>query len=79
MEAVDNLNAANIQYEKAKEKSKEIESQGLALIEQNNRKIMNRAEDNVKRIEEAKFFTIRFEEEKAITEVVRHVLDSKLS
>jgi hypothetical protein len=30
-------------------------------------------EDNVKRIEEAKFFTIRFEEEKAITEVVWHV------
>lgn len=78
MEAVDNLNAAKLQFQKAKEKSEEIRSQGFVLARQNSDKFLDRMEDNVKRIEEAKFFTIRFEEEKAITEVCKKVSSSAL-
>lgn len=78
MEAVDNLNAAKIQFQKAQEKSEEIRSQGLVLARQNSEKFLDSMEGNVKRIEEAKIFTIRFEEEKAITEVVQKVSSSAL-
>jgi len=78
MEAVDNLNAAKLQFRKAEEKSEEIRSQGKTLAKQSADKFLDRVEDNVKRIEEAQFFTIRFEEEKAITEVCRKVSSSAL-
>ena len=41
MEAVDNLNAAKLQFQKAKEKSEEIRSQGFVLARQNSDKFLD--------------------------------------
>lgn len=73
MQAIDNLNNAKLQFEEAREKSEEIRSQGFILAKQTSDKLLEKMEDNIKRLEETKFFTLRFEEEKVITEVCRKV------
>ena len=55
IEAVDNLNSAKLQFQKAKEQSEEFRSQGFVLARQSSDKFLDCMEDNVKRIEEAKF------------------------
>ena len=55
IEAVDNLNSAKLQFQKAKEQSEEFRSQGFVLARQSSDKFLDYMEDNVKRIEEAKF------------------------
>nr|UXD06233.1 ATP synthase CF0 subunit I [Eutreptia sp. CCAC 1914B] len=73
MQAVDNLNSATLQFENAKLKANEIRSQGIIVAKQNSEKLLQNMQESIKRLEDTKNFTIRFEEEKAITEVVRYV------
>lgn len=72
-EATDKLNNAKKQFELAKSKSEEIRSQGLVLASQTSQKLLERIDEDVKRLEETKTATIRFEKEKAITEVCQKV------
>jgi len=72
-EATDKLNNAKLQFESAKTKSEEIRSQGLVLASQTSQKLLERVDEDVKRLEETKFATVRFEKEKAITEVCQKV------
>lgn len=73
-QAFDNLNNAVAQFESSKIKANEIRSQGIILAKQNSEKIVQNMQERLKRLEETKNFTIRFEEEKAIVEVVRYVI-----
>lgn len=72
-EATDKLNNAKKQFELAKSKSEEIRSQGLVLASQTSQKLLERIDEDVKRLEETKMATVRFEKEKAITEVCQKV------
>jgi len=72
-EATDKLNEAKKQFEFAKVKAEEIRAQGLVTADKSSKKLLARVEDDIKRLEEAKVATLRFEEEKAITEVCEKV------
>jgi ATP synthase B/B'' CF(0). len=73
-QAFDNLNNALVQFESSKIKANEIRSQGIILAKQNSDKIVKNMQERLKRLEDTKNFNIRFEEEKAIMEVVRYVI-----
>ena len=73
-QAMNNLTSAELKFDNAKLKSNEIRSQGIILAKQNSEKILQNMQENIKRLEDTKNFTIRFEEEKAIIEVVRYVI-----
>lgn len=72
-EATDKLNEAKKQFEFAKVKAEEIRAQGLVTADKSSKKLLARVEDDIKRLEESKVATLRFEEEKAITEVCEKV------
>lgn len=72
-EATDKLNEAKKQFEFAKVKAEEIRAQGLVTADKSSKKLLARVEDDIKRLEDAKAATLRFEEEKAITEVCEKV------
>lgn len=72
-EATDKLNEAKKQFEFAKVKAEEIRAQGLVTADKSSKKLLARVEDDIKRLEDAKVATLRFEEEKAITEVCEKV------
>jgi F-type H+-transporting ATPase subunit b len=78
MQAAENLSSAKLQLENAKLKANDIRSQGIILAQQNSEKLLQGMAENIKRLEETKNFTIRFEEEKAITEVCKKVSSSVL-
>lgn len=73
-QALDNLNSAELQLANAKLQANDIRSQGIILAKQNSEKLLQNMEENIKRLDDTKNFTIRFEEEKAIIEVVRYVI-----
>jgi len=72
-EATDKLNEAKKQFEFAKVKAEEIRAQGLVTADKSSKKLLARVEDDIKRLEDSKAATLRFEEEKAITEVCEKV------
>lgn len=72
-EATAKLAAAKEQLESAKTKAEEIRAQGLVTAEQGSKNLLERAEEDIKRLEEAKQATIRFEEEKAVNQVCERV------
>lgn len=68
-EASENLKFAKDQFELAKQKSEEIKLQGLSLASQTTKKIMEVLEEDIKRLKESTLSTLKFEEEKLISEV----------
>lgn len=69
-EASDNLAFAKDQFEIAKEKAEQIRSQGFVIAGQTSKKLLEAVEDDIKRLKESTLSTIRFEEEKSVSEVV---------
>jgi F-type H+-transporting ATPase subunit b len=72
-EATDKLNQAKAQFESAKLKAGEIRAQGLVTAEQSSKKLLERVEEDIKRLDEVRLATIRFEEEKAVSEICQKV------
>lgn len=72
-EATQKLATAKEQLELAKTKAEDIRAQGLVTAEQGTKNLLERAEEDIKRLEEGKQATIRFEEEKAVNEVCERV------
>nr|AST09057.1 ATPase subunit I [Eutreptiella pomquetensis] len=72
-EATDKLNDAKKQFDFAKIRAEEITAQGLVTAEKSSNKLLARVEDDIKRLEDGKVATLRFEEEKAVTEVCEKV------
>ena len=72
-EAAAKLADAKEQLELAKTKAEEIRAQGLVTAEQGTKTLLERAEEDIKRLEEAKQATVRFEEEKAVNQVCERV------
>jgi len=72
-EANEKLAAAKEQLESATGKAEEIRAQGLVTAEQGTKNLLERAKEDIKRLEEAKQVTIKFEEEKAISQVCERV------
>jgi F-type H+-transporting ATPase subunit b len=72
-EATEKLVNAKKQLELATVKAKEIRAQGLVTAEQGTKNLLERAKEDIKRLEEAKQATIRFEEEKAVAQVCERV------
>nr|ALP86080.1 ATPase subunit I [Phacus orbicularis] len=68
-EASENLKFAKDQFELAKQKAEEIKLQGFSLANQTTKKIMELLEEDIKRLKESTLSTLKFEEEKLITEV----------
>jgi F-type H+-transporting ATPase subunit b len=78
-DATDKLNNAKEQLELAKTKAAEIRAQGLVTAEQGAKTLLERAEEDIKRLEETKQTTIRVEEEKAVNQVCEKVSRLALS
>ena len=57
----------------ANAKADEIRSQGLVTAGQTSNVYLEQIEEGIQRLNDSKFATIRLEQEKLITEVVRHV------
>lgn len=72
-EATDKLNQAKAQFESAKLKAGEIRAQGLVTAEQSSKKLLERVEEDIKRLDEVRLATIRFEEEKAVSDICQRV------
>jgi len=72
-EATEKLAAAKKQLAEATGKAEEIRAQGLVTAEQGTTNLLERAKEDIKRLEEAKQATIRFEEEKAVSQVCERV------
>nr|YP_009540975.1 ATPase subunit I [Discoplastis spathirhyncha]AYQ93490.1 ATPase subunit I [Discoplastis spathirhyncha] len=68
-EASENLAFAKKQFESSKLKAEQIRDQGFVLANQASQKLMESLEDDIKRMKDSTLATIRFEEEKSITEV----------
>nr|ANA57004.1 CF0 subunit I of ATP synthase [Pyramimonas parkeae] len=72
-EAIAKLEKAKAQLETAKTKAEEIRAQSLVTASKGSTNLLERAEEDIKRLEEAKQVSLRFEEEKAIQEVCEQV------
>lgn len=72
-EAQAKLAEAQEQLTVAKTKAEEIRAQGVVTANQGTKNLLERAEEDIKRLEETKQATIRFEEEKAVQEVCEKV------
>lgn len=72
-EATEKLAKAKEQLETAKVKAEEIRAQGLVTANQGTANLLERADEDIKRLEEAKQVSLRFEEEKAVQEVCEKV------
>jgi F-type H+-transporting ATPase subunit b len=70
--------AAKAQLEVAKTKAEEIRAQGLVTAKQGSENLLARAEEDIKRLEDTKKTSLRFEEEKAIEEVCSRVRELAL-
>lgn len=68
-EAIEKLNQARTQLEQAKAKAEEIRVNGILQIEREKQELIKVADEDSKRLEEAKNLTIRFAEQKAIVQV----------
>nr|YP_009541047.1 ATPase subunit I [Lepocinclis playfairiana]AYQ93544.1 ATPase subunit I [Lepocinclis playfairiana] len=74
-QASENLSFAKEQLQKAKIKAEQIRNQGTSIAKQAANKIINLAENDIKRLKETTLYTIKLEEEKCLTEVVRLLND----
>jgi F-type H+-transporting ATPase subunit b len=72
-EATAKLAKAKEQLETAKTKAEEIRVQGLLTAEQGKANLLERAKEDINRLEEAGQVSLRFEEEKAMQEVCARV------
>lgn len=70
-QAAENLSFAKDQLQKAKIKSEQIRNQGITMAKQTASKIISSVESDIKRLKETTLYTIKVEEEKCLTEVVR--------
>jgi len=77
-EATAKLANAKAQLEIAKTKAEEIRAQGLVSSKLATANLLERAEEDIKRLEEAKQLSLRFEEEKAVEEVCERVRELAL-
>jgi F-type H+-transporting ATPase subunit b len=77
-EATAKLEAAKEQLSLAKTKAEEIRVQGLATASQGRTNLLGRAEEDMKRLEDTKEVSLRFEEEKAVQEVSERVRELAL-
>ena len=68
-EATEKLATAKKQLEVAKTKAAEIRAQGVVSAQLGSKTLLERAEEDIKRLEETKQDTIRVEEEKAVNQV----------
>lgn len=78
-EATQKLASAKEQLEIAKTKAAEIRAQGKVSAEQGAKTLLERAEEDIKRLEETKQATIRVEEEKAVYAVCEQMSRLALS
>jgi F-type H+-transporting ATPase subunit b len=78
-EATQKLANAKEQLEMAKTKAAEIRAQGLVSAQQGSKTLLERAEEDIKRLEETKQSTIRVEEEKAMYQVCEQMSALALS
>jgi len=78
-EAADKLTKAKEQLEVAKTKAAEIRAQGIVAAEQGSKTLLERAEEDITRLEETKQATIRVEEEKAVSQVCEQMSRLALS
>jgi len=72
-EAIEKLNQARTQLEQAKAKAEEIRVNGILQMEREKQELIKAADEDSKRLEEAKNITIRFAEQKAIVQVRQQV------
>jgi|TARA_B110000971_G_scaffold217416_1_gene254234 F-type H+-transporting ATPase subunit b len=77
-EATAKLDAAKEQLSIAKTKAEEIRTQGLSTASQGRTNLLERAEEDMKRLEDTKEVSLRFEEEKAVQEVSERVRELAL-
>lgn len=70
-QAAENLAFAKEQLQKARLKSEQIRNQGITIAKQTANKIITSVENDIKRLKETTLYTIKLEEEKCLTEVVR--------
>jgi len=78
-EATEKLANAKEQLEVAKTKAAEIRAQGVVTAEQGAKTLLERAEEDITRLEESKQATIRVEEEKAVYQVCEQMSRLALS
>lgn len=74
-QAADNLSFAKDQLQKAKIKSEQIRSQGLAIAKQAASKLITSTENDIKRLKETTLYIIKLEEEKCLAEVLNKLND----
>nr|QUG10377.1 ATP synthase CF0 B subunit [Hymenophyllum coreanum] len=72
-EATERLKQARTRLQQAKIKADEIRVNGLTQMEKEKRDLINAADEDSKRLEDSKNFTIRFEERRAIEQVRQQV------
>nr|YP_010386156.1 ATP synthase CF0 B subunit [Cosmarium ochthodes]UPO65282.1 ATP synthase CF0 B subunit [Cosmarium ochthodes] len=72
-EAIDKLNQARTQLEQAKAKAEEIRVNGILQMEREKQELIKAADEDSKRLEEAKNLTIRFAEQKAIVQIRQQI------
>nr|AJB98454.1 ATP synthase CF0 subunit I [Helminthostachys zeylanica] len=72
-EATDRLKQARTRLQQAEVKADEIRSNGLVRMEREKQDLINAADEDLKRLEESKNSTIRFEEQRAIEQVRQQV------
>jgi len=72
-EAIEKLNQARTQLEQAKAKAEEIRVNGILQMEREKQELIKAADEDSKRLEEAKNMTIRFAEQKAIVQIRQQV------
>jgi F-type H+-transporting ATPase subunit b len=72
-EAIEKLNQARTQLEQAKAKAEEIRVNGVLQMERDKQELIKAADEDSKRLEEAKNLTIRFAEQKAIVQIRQQV------
>nr|YP_010463792.1 ATP synthase CF0 subunit I [Anemia phyllitidis]UUL71059.1 ATP synthase CF0 subunit I [Anemia phyllitidis] len=72
-EATDKLEKAKNRLRQAGLKADEIRVNGLSQMEREKRDLVNAADEDLKRLEESKNFTIRFEKQRAIEQVRQRV------
>lgn len=72
-EATDKLKQARTRLQQAKVKADEIRVNGLTQMEKEKRDLVNAADEDSRKLEDSKNFTIRFEEQRAIEQVRQQV------
>lgn len=65
------MSFAKEQLQKSRVKAEQIRNQGTTIAKQTANKIITSVESDIKRLKETTIYTIKLEEEKCLTEVVR--------